>query len=163
MRTARYPQWQADAARALVAPIVASEPGPVLLCLQAVQSYFGYVPAAAVALIAEACNVSRADVHGVFTFYADLRDTPPPAVPVRLCAAEACQAVGGRQLKAEWAALCESDVALAALTGTDEPIFCLGNCALGPAVMVDGELLGRADVTRLTNAVARAQAAGEGA
>jgi formate dehydrogenase subunit gamma len=55
-----------------------AEPGPVLLCLQAVQAHFGYVPGDAVALIAEACNVSRADVHGVFTFYADLRDTPPP-------------------------------------------------------------------------------------
>ena len=104
MSNARYPEWQADAAEALIAPIVASEPGPVLLCLQAVQGHFGYVPGDAVAMIAEACNVSRADVHGVFTFYADLRDTPPPAVPVRLCAAEACQSVGGRELKAEWAA-----------------------------------------------------------
>jgi len=82
---------------------------------------------------------------------------------VRLCAAEACQAVGGRQLKADWTALCQSDTALAALTGTDEPIFCLGNCALGPAAIVDGELLGCADINRLQSAVARAQAAGEGA
>ena len=54
------------------------------------------------------------------------------AVPVRLCAAEACQAVGGRELKAEWAKACGDDADLAALTGVDEPIFCLGNCALGP-------------------------------
>ena len=80
MSNARYPEWHADAAEALIAPIVASEPGPVLLCLQAVQAHFGYVPADAVAMIAEASNVSRADVHGVFTFYADLRDTAPPAV-----------------------------------------------------------------------------------
>jgi len=163
MSNAGYPQWHLDAAQTLIAPIVASEPGPVLLCLQAVQSHFGYVPGEAVSLIAEACNVSRADVHGVFTFYADLRDTPPPPIPVRLCAAEACQAVGGRQLKADWTALCQSDTALAALTGTDEPIFCLGNCALGPAAIVDGELLGCADINRLQSAVARAQAAGEGA
>ena len=77
MSNARYPEWQADAAEALIAPIVASEPGPVLLCLQAIQAHFGYVPSDAVAMIAEACNVSRADVHGVFTFYACLLYTSP--------------------------------------------------------------------------------------
>lgn len=163
MSHARYPEWQADTAEALIAPIVASEPGPVLLCLQAVQAHFGYVPGDAVAMIAEACNVSRADAHGVLTFYADLRDTPPPAVPVRLCAAEACQAVGGRELKAQWAAACGGDADLAALTGIDEPIFCLGNCALGPAALVDGELMGCADVARLKAAVTLARATGEGA
>jgi formate dehydrogenase subunit gamma len=163
MTHARYAEWQADAAEALIAPIVASEPGPVLLCLQAVQAHFGYVPGDAVAMIAEACNVSRADAHGVFTFYADLRDTPPPAVPVRLCAAEACQAVGGRELKAEWAAACGDDANLAAITGVDEPIFCLGNCALGPAALVDGELMGCTDVASLKAAVTQAQAVGEGA
>ena len=162
MSNARYPEWQAEAAEALIAPIVASEPGPVLLCLQTVQAHFGYIPGDAVAMIAEACNVTRADAHGVFTFYADLRDTPPPLVPVRLCAAEACQAVGGRELKAEWAEACGDDADLALLTGVDEPIFCLGNCALGPAALVDGELMGCADVARLKAAVSRAQAVREG-
>jgi formate dehydrogenase subunit gamma len=161
MSIARYPEWQAEAAEALITPIVAAEPGPVLLCLQAVQAHFGYVPGDAVGMIAEACNVSRADVHGVFTFYADLRDTSPPAVPVRLCAAEACQAVGGRKLKTDWATACGEDAELAALTGVDEPIFCLGNCALGPAALVDGELMGCADVARLKAAVTQAQAAGD--
>ena len=161
MSIARFPEWQADAAEALIAPIVAAEPGPVLLCLQAVQGHFGYVPGDAVGMIAKACNVSRADAHGVFPFYADLRDTPPPAVPVRLCAAEACQAVGGRELKADWATACGEDTELAALTGVDEPIFCLGNCALGPAALVDGELMGCADVARLKAAVTQAQAAGD--
>ncbi|MAC35859.1 MAG: NADH-quinone oxidoreductase subunit E [Halieaceae bacterium] len=161
MSIARYPEWQAEAAATLIAPIVAAESGPVLLCLQAVQAHFGYVPGDAVGMIAEACNVSRADVHGVFTFYADLRDTSPPAVPVRLCAAEACQAVGGRKLKTDWATACGEDAELAALTGVDEPIFCLGNCALGPAALVDGELMGCADVARLKGAVTQAQAAVE--
>lgn len=161
MNHSRYPEWRAEPAEALIAPIVAAEPGPVLLCLQAVQAHFGYVPGDAVGMIAKACNVSRADAHGVFTFYADLRDTPPPAVPVRLCAAEACQAVGGRELKTEWATACGDDAVLAALTGVDEPIFCLGNCALGPAALVDGELMGCADVARLKAAVTQAQTAGE--
>ena len=161
MNHSRYPEWQAEAAEALIAPIVVAEPGPVLLCLQAVQTHFGYVPGDAVGMIAKACNVSRADAHGVFTFYADLRDTPPPAVPVRLCAAEACQAVGGRELKTDWANACGDDAVLAGLTGVDEPIFCLGNCALGPAALVDGELMGCADVARLKAAVTQAQATGE--
>ena len=65
MSHARYPEWHAESAEALIAPIVANEPGPVLLCLQAVQAHFGYVPGDAVAMIADACNVTRADVHGV--------------------------------------------------------------------------------------------------
>ncbi len=132
---------------------IPSEAGPVLRCLQAVQSRLGYVPSHAVPVIADACNVSRADVHGVLTFYADLRTSPAPAVPVRLCAAEACQAVGGRELSREWAAECASDAALAELTGTDEPVYCLGNCALGPAALVGGRLLGLATAAAIRSAV----------
>lgn len=151
-QTSTFETWSADTAKDLIEPI-ASTPGPVLRCLQAVQEHFGYVPADAVALIAEACNASRADVHGVLTFYADLRTTPPPAVPVRLCAAEACQAVGGRELRAEWTRRCEEDSELAEVTGTDEPIFCLGNCALGPAALVADSLIGLASVERIETAV----------
>ncbi|MGD2008071.1 MAG: NAD(P)H-dependent oxidoreductase subunit E [Cellvibrionales bacterium] len=141
----------------IIAPIVATEPGPVLLCLQAVQAHYGYVPEGAVATIAEDCNVTRADVHGVLSFYSDLRRSPPPPVPVRLCAAEACQAVGARRLAREWHAACAEDSELNALTGTDEPIFCLGNCALGPAALVAGRLIGRANVETLRVAVKSAQ------
>jgi len=151
-QTSTFETWSADTAKDLIEPI-ANTPGPVLRCLQAVQERFGYVPADAVALIAEACNASRADVHGVLTFYADLRTTPPPAVPVRLCAAEACQAVGGRELRAEWTRRCEEDPELAGVTGTDEPIFCLGNCALGPAALVADSLIGLASVERIETAV----------
>jgi len=108
-----------------------------------------------VSVIASACNVSRADVHGVLTFYADLRTQAPPAVPVRLCAAEACQAVGARELREEWVSVCADDDALATATGTDEPIYCLGNCALGPAAFVGERLIGRADVNRLRAEVSR--------
>jgi len=144
--------WSEDVACEIVSNI-ARKPGPVLRCLQAIQEKFGYVPAAAVAIVAQGCNVSRADVHGVLTFYADLRDTPPPSVPVRLCAAEACQAVGGRKLLRDWQQACEQDQNLADVTGVNEPIFCLGNCALGPAAMVAGTLLGRASVESLKRAV----------
>jgi formate dehydrogenase subunit gamma len=152
-----FEAWSEDAARDLVRGI-SQEPGPVLLCLQAIQDRFGYVPADAVGMIAEACNVSRADVHGVFTFYSDLRSAPPPAIPVRLCAAEACQSVGGRELQRDWRRTCEADPGLADATGVDEPIFCLGTCALGPAALVGQTLLGRANVDLITQEVrARSQ------
>lgn len=147
-----FDAWSEPLARELLAE-VSNQPGPVLLCLQEIQQRFGYVPADAVAVIAEICNVSRADVHGVLTFYSDLRTTPPPEIPVRLCAAEACQAVGGRELLREWRATCEADPDLAHSTGIDEPIFCLGNCALGPAAMVGRTLLGRASVQSISREV----------
>lgn len=153
--TQEFTPWSVTEAQELIAPIAAT-PGPVLRCLQAIQGRFGYVPAEAVGLIAEACNASRADVHGVLTYYADLRTQPPPAIPVRLCAAEACQAVGGRELRAAWEQRCEGDDELHALTGGNEPIFCLGNCALGPAAMVGDRLLGRATVDRIAESVHQA-------
>lgn len=148
----QFDAWSPDLAHEVVAEI-AEQPGPVLRCLQALQDRFGYVPADAVAVVAQGCNVSRADVHGVLTFYADLRTTPPPEVPVRLCAAEACQAVGGRELLRDWRRVCEQDTRLADVTGIDEPIFCLGNCALGPAAMVGGSLIGRASVEVIAQTV----------
>lgn len=160
MSSTHFESWSKDQARDIVASI-AQEPGPVLRCLQAIQDRFGYVPAEAVGIIAEGCNVSRADVHGVLTFYSDLRTTPAASIPVRLCAAEACQAVGGRELLREWQRTCADDAELTALTGVNEPIFCLGNCALGPAAMVGGKLVGRASVESLERAV-RTQAEGSG-
>jgi formate dehydrogenase subunit gamma len=150
--TTSFQTWSPEEGRAIVA-MIASEPGPILRCLQGIQECFGFVPAEAVAIIAEGCNVSRADVHGVLTFYSDLRTTPPPLVPVRLCASEACQAVGGRELHRAWRHACESDQELADATGVDEPIFCLGNCALGPAALVGRTLLGRASVATISEAV----------
>ena len=144
--------WSEEEAHSAIASIV-HEPGPVLRCLQAVQERFGYVPADAVRLIAEECNVSRADVHGVLTFYSDLRTTPPAPVPVRLCAAEACQAAGGRELKREWEERCSNSPELGDATGIDEPVFCLGNCALAPAAMVAGSLVGRATASTLESKV----------
>lgn len=144
--------WSPEAAQAALADIV-DTPGPVLRCLQRLQQRFGYLPADAVALVAQACNVSRAEVHGVLTFYSDLRTTPPAAVPVRLCGAEACQATGARDLRAQWLQACQDDTSLAEATGVNEAVACLGNCALGPAAMVDGRLIGRATVGRISQAV----------
>ena len=119
--------------------------GALLPILNAVQDAFGYVPTAAVPVIASRQNLSRADVHGVISFYHLYRDRPGGAHTVFLCCAEACQAAGGGAL-AEHARR-RLGVELHGTTAdgrfTLEPIYCLGNCACSPAVMVDETLHGR--------------------
>ena len=131
----------------------------ILPCLQHLQRVFGFVDDGGVDAVAEFLNVSRAEVVGVLTYYHDLRTTPPPAVAVRVCVAEACQAQGSRSLVGEIER--EFGVTLGGRTpdGAVEfaTTYCLGNCALGPAVMVNGRLVGRTDLARLTAAVAGAR------
>lgn len=138
-----HSSWSIDAATAVLQPLSA-EPGPVLIALQAIQEEFGYVPTQAVALIASTFNVSRADVHGVLTFYHDLRTTPPLEHEIKICVAEACQAVGSRDLEKVLKTTYKDQVCDA---------FCFGNCALGPAVMVNGKLIGRATPAKVAEEV----------
>ncbi len=136
-----FAQWSKESAIAVLAS-TCDKPGPVLISLQALQEEFGYVHSEAVALVAEACNVSRADVHGVLTYYHDLRRTLPAENVVRICQAEACQSVGARELMDDAKNSLSSDVEL-------REVFCFGNCALGPAATVNGKLFGRAKVEDL--------------
>lgn len=112
--------------------------GPLLPILHAVLERFGYVDEGDVPVIADVLNLSRADVLGVVSFYADFRRTPPAAHVVALCRAEACQSVGAQSLYAATAERYESadDVEV-------REVFCLGNCALGPSGVIDGRLRGR--------------------
>jgi formate dehydrogenase subunit gamma len=126
--------------RVLIADL-STEDGSLLRCLQRIQEHFGYVPESSIGVIGELCNVSRAEVFGVLTYYSDLRTDPPAAVSVRICGAEACQSVGSRQLDKDWHSVQAKDFAQDSVE-THE-VFCLGNCALGPAAMINGELLGR--------------------
>ena len=125
--------------------------GPLLPILHAVQAAFGHVPQAAVPQIAEALNQTRAEIHGVVSFYHDFRTEPGGRHVLRICRAEACKAVGGDALAA--AALARLGVGWHGTTPngavTVEPVFCLGLCACGPAVMVDGRLHGRMDAGKL--------------
>ncbi len=125
-------------------------PGATLPILHALQDRFGYVDTAAVPLIADALNLSRAEIHGVISFYHDFRAAPAGTHVVKLCRAEACQSMGCRALEAH----AESRLGVA-MGGTRadgratlEAVYCLGNCALSPAVMIDGELHGRVDAAR---------------
>ena len=152
-----YERWSGARANAIIAKH-AGEPGATLPILHALQEVFGHVPAEAEPLVAAALNLSRAEVHGIVTFYHDFRRRAPGRHVLRLCRAEACQAAGGdalaakvrRRLGLEWHAT-TPDGAL-----TLEPVFCLGLCACAPAAMLDGEVLGRLDAAMLDEALERA-------
>ncbi|MGR9144580.1 formate dehydrogenase subunit gamma [Rhizobium leguminosarum] len=132
--------------RAIVADLRFLE-GPLLPILHEVQQEFGYVPQEAMPVIAEELNLSRAEVHGVVTFYHDYREHPAGRHVLKLCRAEACQSMGGDALAERVKALLGIDFHQTTLDGgvTLEPVYCLGLCACAPAVMLDGELYGRVD------------------
>lgn len=120
-------------------------PGPLLQILHEVQNRLGHVPPAAVPIIADALNLSRAEVHGVVTFYHHFRQAPPGRHIIQLCQAEACRSVHCEQLTQHVQR--KLGVPLHGTTPdgryTLEPVYCLGNCACGPSMMIDGELHGR--------------------
>lgn len=144
--------WSVDSGRAVLANLPERE-RLILPALQALQSTFGYVPDDALDVVADTLNVSRAEVYGVLTFYHDLRTAPPAANVVRLCVAEACQAQGSRELVAEVERA--YGVAMGSQTDAVEvaEVFCLGDCALGPAAMVNGTLIGRCTLERIAEVV----------
>ena len=115
--------------------------GALLPILHAVQDTLGHIPPDAVPMIAHALHLSRAEVHGVISFYHDFRTEPPGEHMLHLCRAEACQAMGSRELEAHARAAIDDDVTL-------EPVYCLGNCACAPAVMIDGTTHGRVSAAR---------------
>jgi formate dehydrogenase subunit gamma len=133
--------------------------GPTLVILHALQEAFGYVPEPAIPMIAAALNLSRAEVHGVFTFYHDFRHERAGRHVLKLCRAEACQAAGGDALAAR--AEAKLGISLGNTTPDErvtlEPIYCLGLCATAPSAMLDGRLIGRLDEARLDRLVAEAQ------
>ena len=128
-------------------------PAALLEILHDVQGLLGYVPEPTLPTIAKRLNIARAEVHGVVSFYHDFRTEPPPPVVVKLCRAEACQAMGVGRLANEVAAKLSGDERVVV-----EPVYCLGNCALAPAALVNGRLMGRLSVERLLTAVREASA-----
>jgi formate dehydrogenase subunit gamma len=131
-------------------------PGPLLEILHAVQAELGFIPPASVPLIAEELNLSRAEVHGVITFYHHFRVTPPGRHTLQICRAESCQAMGAERLVEHAKRRLGVDLHETTADGVFslEPVYCLGNCACSPAIMVDGELYGRVSAARLDELVA---------
>lgn len=142
--------WSEQDTRAIVERHAMRE-GPLLPILHEVQRTFGFVPEAAVPIIADALNLSRAEVHGVVTFYHDFRRETAGRHVVKVCRAEACQAMGCERL----VAIAEDYLGLTCgETSADgrvtlETVYCLGLCATAPAAMVDGRIQGRIDDARL--------------
>ena len=130
--------------------------GPLLPILHDIQSEFGHVPADALPVIAEALNVSRAEVHGVVTFYHDYRDHVAGRHVLKLCRAEACQSMGGDAIAQKIQQLLGVGFHETAKDGsvTVEPIYCLGLCACAPAAMLDGSVIGRLDDEKIAEIVA---------
>lgn len=134
--------------------------GPLLPILHAMQHAFGHIPEAAHRPIAEALNISRAELHGVISFYHDFRSQPAGRHVLKICRAEACQAVGGTALVEATLAKLGLDWHGTTVNGavTIEPVYCLGLCACGPAAMLDDRPVGRVDAARLDALLAEAGA-----
>ena len=130
--------------------------GPLLEVLHAIQQRLGFVPPAAVPIIAQELNLSRAEVHGVVTFYHHFRQHAAARHVVQICRAEACQAMGAEALAQHATARLRTAFHDTSADGefTLEPVYCFGNCALGPAVCVDGTLYGRVDSQRFDELIA---------
>lgn len=132
--------------------------GPLLPILHAIQDTFGYVPDEAKPIIASELNLSRAEVHGVVSFYHDYRPHPAGQHVLKLCRAEACQAMGGDAVAAQIQAGLGLDWHETSPDGrvTLEPVYCLGLCACAPAAMLDGEVHGRVTADGLKTLIAEA-------
>lgn len=118
--------------------------GPLLPILHAIQDEIGWVPDSAITRVAEALNISRAEVHGTITFYHDFRTHPPGRHVLKVCRAEACQSMGVEALVDHVKAKLGCDFHETSKSGvTLEVVYCLGNCAIAPSVMIDGALHGR--------------------
>lgn len=126
-----------------------AEDGSLMVVLHAVQAEFGYISDTAKRQIAERLNLTRAEVHGVASFYHDFRDAPAGKPVVRLCRAEACQARGGEALAAEAVRIADGRVLI-------EPVYCLGLCSVGPNAMIGDAVHARLDAARVGALIAEA-------
>lgn len=143
--------WSRNVARA----ILESRASYLILPnLQIIQKEFGFVPHEAIEIISEFCNVSKAEVHGVLSYYTDLRETPPAKVCVKLCIAEACQANGVREFTSQ------AENALGVKLNDHnsggvelEAVYCLGNCVFGPTALINEKLHGKLTIEELKSLV----------
>jgi formate dehydrogenase subunit gamma len=149
--------WNTDSARAIIAEKQAM-PGAMLPILRALQDEFGYIDREAEPLIAELLNLSRAEVHGVVTFYHDFRQRSAGRHELKLCRAESCQARGSDALAARAEARLGVTFGNTTADGrvTLEPVYCLGLCSVSPAAMLDDRVVGRLDEKKLDALLAEA-------
>jgi formate dehydrogenase subunit gamma len=134
-----------------------SVPGGLLPLLHAIQGELGYVPESTVPAIATGLNLSRAEVHGVISFYHDFKTHPVGRHRVQICRAEACQSMGSRQLEAHAKQALGIDYHETTADGSIslEPVYCLGNCACSPSVRINDDIVARVDTARFDELVAK--------
>jgi len=155
----RFEPWSEERTVEIVAAHSGRE-GPLMPILHAVQETFGHVPEEAVPVIARELNLSRAEVHGVVTFYHDFRRELAGKHVLKMCRAEACQSMGCeplvRQAEERLGVACGNTTADGRVTF--EPIYCLGLCATAPSAMLDGRVIGRLNANKLEKILSEAQA-----
>ena len=155
----RYDEWDPGEATKIVAAR-AHEQGAAIPILHDLMERFGHVDRSIVPILADALNLSRAEIHGTVTFYHDFRDHPPGRRTLKVCRAEACQSRGAfamhdalkEKLGIDWHGT-TPDGAI-----TIEPVYCLGLCACAPALLIDEEPVGNVDVDALDDLIAEARA-----
>ncbi|HXA47669.1 MAG TPA: formate dehydrogenase subunit gamma [Burkholderiaceae bacterium] len=136
-----------------------TEPEDLLPVLHAIQDEIGFIPQDLVTDIASAFNLSRAEVHGVISFYHHFRVTPPAKHVIQICRAESCQSMGGNELLAHAEKTLGCDLHKADANGTFslEPVYCLGQCATSPAIMIDDKVYARVTPARFDKLIAKAR------
>ena len=146
----RRATWDESVARATVERHRA-RPGALLPILHDLQAAFGYIDRAALPIVAVGLNISKAEVHGAISFYHDFRTAPAGDHVLKICRAEACQSMGAEALVTHLEGRHGLKMGETTPDGrlTVEAVYCLGNCALSPAAMLDSELIGRFDTARL--------------
>ncbi|MBT9097128.1 formate dehydrogenase subunit gamma [Methylovulum psychrotolerans] len=144
-----------------IATALKDKPGALLPILHGVQDTLGYIPADSVPVIAKALNLSRAEVHGVISFYHYFRETPPGKQIIQLCRAESCQSMGSKHLEAHVKAKLGIDFHETTVDGAFslEPVYCLGNCACSPALQIGTDIYGRVSPELFDELIANTEAA----
>jgi formate dehydrogenase subunit gamma len=155
----RFEPWSEERTAEIVADHDGLE-GPLMPILHAVQKAFGHVPEEAVPVLARELNLSRAEVHGVVTFYHDFRRELPGRHVLKMCRAEACQSMGCEKLveRAEDRLGISCGGTSADGRVTFEPVYCLGLCATAPSAMIDGRIVGRLTAEKLDQILSEATA-----
>ncbi|SBS34815.1 NADP-reducing hydrogenase subunit HndA [Marinomonas aquimarina] len=154
MTTLKAVAWEPVTAQAIIDELK-SKPGALLPILHAIQDRFSYIPDEAVSLIAQALKLTRAEVHGVISFYHHFRTHQPGRHVVEVCRAEACQALGARALEAHAKASLGVDYHQTTPDRniTLEPVYCLGNCSCGPSIRVGDDIHADVDAARFDELV----------
>jgi len=150
--------YNREAANAIIAGFDA-RPEMLVQILHGFIEQFGWICDDATRQLAEELNLSRAEVHGVISYYDDFRTSPPGKHVMKICQAEACQAMGSRELTRHAVATLGVELHAGSADVTLEPVYCLGNCACAPAIMVDGKTFGRVSQDRFDAIVAAAREA----